>query len=182
MRLEALLAALAIATAPPVAAREKRPLSAERVRREIAARGAKPALARLYDDEDAWTSLTSRISDGDREWLEVAERLLAVAEDPAAYDLEASVGEALGRAPGQVLSVADERSEIAVSWVCGETASFEEDPSYEERVDLLAERERSVAAVRDPALAKKRDACLKELARARGAVERELKAATQKIG
>jgi hypothetical protein len=180
MRLAALLAAIAMAL--PAAAREKRPLSVERVRQEIAARGAKPALARLYDDEDAWTSLTSRISDGGLEWLKVAERFLAVAEDPAAYDLEASVGEALGRAPDHVLAVADERAEIAISWVCGETASFEEDPSYEERVDLLAERERAVAAVRDPVLAKKRDACLKELGKARQAVERELKAATQKIG
>jgi hypothetical protein len=182
MRLALGFAACALAAlALPAAARDKRPVSARRVEQEIATGGAKKALARLYDDEAAWASVTSRIADGGRDWLAIAERFLGVASDPAAYDLEAAVGEALEEAPQHVLAIADEKSEIAISWVCAETATVAEDPSDEERIDLLAAREKAVTSVKDPALAKKRDACLKALAQARQAVERELRDSTRKI-
>ena len=183
MRLPAVLAAFALlALALPAAAREKRPVTARRVEQEIAAGGAKKALSRLYDDEAAWESVTSRIAEGGNDWLTIAERLLSVASDPAAYDLEAAVGDALAAAPEHVLAIADEKGEIAVSWVCAETATVAEDPSDEERIDLLSEREKAVTSVKDPALAKKRSACLQGLARARQAVERELRESTRKIG
>lgn len=170
-----------VVAAWPASARDRRPVTARRVEQEIAVGGARKALARLYDDEASWSAVTSRISDGGRDWLKVAERFLSVASDPAAYDLEAALGEALAEAPDHVLMIADEKRKIAISWVCAETASFEEDPSYEERIDVLAEREKAVARVKDEALAKKRNACLKELARARQAVERELRDSTRKI-
>jgi hypothetical protein len=183
MRPSLLSTALAVAAlALPAAARDQRPVTAARVEQEIASRGAKKALARLYDDEAAWAVVTSRIADGSREWLVIAERFLGVASDPAAYDLEAAIGEALAAAPEQVLALADEKGEIAISWACAETASFEDDPSYEERIELLAQREKAVASVKRPALAERRDACVKALTRARQAVERELREATQKIG
>jgi hypothetical protein len=180
MRLTLVLAAFVLAM--PAAARGKRAVTPERLAEEIATRGAKPCLARLYEDEAAWADVTARIADGEREWLAIATRLLSVAQDPAAYDLEAAVGEALEHAPDHVLELADERGEIAVSWVCGETATFEEDPTEEDLIEMLVDREKAVRAVKEPALAKTRDACLKELAKARAGLERELREATRKIG
>ena len=171
-----------VALAFPASARDKRPVTASRVEQEIIAGGAKKALARLYDDEATWAVVTSRVADGGRDWLKVAERLLSVASDPAAYDLEAAVGDALESSPEHVLALADEKSEIALSWVCAETATVAEDPSDEERIDLLSAREKAVTGVKDPALAKQRAACLKGLAQARQAVERELRDSTRKIG
>ncbi len=168
---------LAMAAAPAAAALE--PAS---VMRDIDKRGAKQALARLAKQGADWGGLLDGVSSGGREWLRVANRLLAVAEDPEAYDLEAAVGEALAASPARVLEIADAGGEIQVSWVCDETTSFEKDPGLEERIALLADREDAVRSLRAPALAAKRATCLKSLEKARTGLERELSALTRKIG
>ena len=176
-RVLALALLLAICAAPAAVA-----LDSANVIRDIDKRGAKQALARLAKSDADWDGLLDGISAGGRAWLRVANRLLAVAEDPEAYDLEAAVGEALAAAPARVLEIADGGGEIQVSWVCDETTTFEEDPGLEERIALLADREDAVRSLRAPALAAKRATCLKSLEKARTGLERELSALTRKIG
>jgi len=128
-----------MAAAPLAAA-----LDPTRVMREIDRRGAQPVLTRLAKSDGEWDGLLDGVASGAREWLRVANRLLSVAEDPEAYDLEAAVGEALAAAPARVLEIADGGGEIQVSWVCDETTTFQEDPDLEERIALLADREDAV--------------------------------------
>ncbi len=163
-------------------AADRASVSSAGVLREIGSRGAKGALAHLARNDDVWNAVTDGIAGGDREWLRVADKLLSVAEDPEAYDLEAAVGEALAAAPVAVLEVADGGGEIQLSWVCDETATFEDDPELEERIALLTEREDAVRRVKQPALASTREMCLRKLARARAGLEKELQALTRKIG
>lgn len=158
------------------------PLSAEALLKAMRRDGVTVVLAAAVEDADAWETITDRIARGERAWLEVAERLLEIAADDEAQDLEAAVGEALARAPLRVLELADSGGEIGLAWVCAETPAFVEDPSYEERIETLARRERAVAAVKDPTLTKKRDACVRSLAKARAQVEKELREATRKLG
>ncbi len=152
------------------------------VMREIDKRGAQPVLTRLAKSDAGWAGLLDGIASGAREWLRLADRLLSVAEDPDAYDLEAAVGEALAAAPARVLEIADGGGEIQVSWVCDETTTFAEDPGLEERIALLSDREDAVRRLRAPALGAKRATCLKSLEKARTGLERELRALTRKIG
>ena len=165
-----------MAAAPTAAA-----LDPASVLRDIEKRGAQSALTRLAKSDADWDGVLDGVASGAREWLRVADRLLKVAEDPEAYDLEAAVGEALAAAPARVLEIAD-GGEIQVSWVCDETTTFDEDPGLEERIALLADREDAVRGLRAPALAAKRATCLKFLEKARTGLERELRALTRKIG
>jgi hypothetical protein len=157
-------------------------ISADAVLRGIGRRGAREELARVSRDDADWAAVTDGIAAGEAPWLEVADALLAVADDPEAYDLEAAVGEALAVAPGRVLERADSGGEIEVSWVCDETTTFEDDPDLEERIALLTEREEAVRRVKTAGLAAKRERCLRILAKARGGLEKELQSLTRKIG
>jgi hypothetical protein len=159
-----------------------RPLTPESILRAIRARGDIAVLADLKGDTDTWDRLMNQIAGGQPAWLDVADRLLGVADDDEATDLESAVGAALTRAPEVVLQSADSGGEIALTWVCSETDSLAKDSGYEARIAMLAERERAVRAVKAPGLTKKREACLKGLQKARVDLERELRAATEKIG
>lgn len=157
-------------------------VSADAVLRGIAKRGAREELFRVSRDDADWAALTDGIAEGGAAWLEVANALLAVADDPEAYDLEAAVGEALASAPIRVLEMADAGGEMEIAWVCDETPTFEKDPDLEERIALLTEREEAVRHVKLAGLATKRERCLRILGKARGGLERELQALTRKIG
>ena len=159
LRVFAAIAMVASASAAEQIA--KRPQSGE-IQHEIRSVGAKAALNALYRDDAQWTAVLRGIASGDADWLSVGEALRRVSDAHLSEQLDAAVGEALGKNAQLVLSRATGPFEL--SSVC--SSPDIDDERFDTFRTALAELNRRISGVErvtDATLARVRTDCLASL-------------------
>ena len=132
-----------------------------RIRNEGAA-----AVIRSLWDTPRWSELTDEVASGDARWINVAVALAPGSDAGSTSELNDALVVALSRNPAYVLSAVptnpSDTNPIGLSILC----EGPQDPpeTYAAALAELKEEETAVRAVRDEALAGKKDLCLKKLA------------------
>jgi hypothetical protein len=129
------------------------------VAKDIAARGAEAAVAKLTKSGD-YDRVLDRIDQGDARWIALAPKIAPGVDAGNAEALVISLAFALPKNPRAVLAIVGGKDGFPVDDVCG--APFIEGtvksvPTY------IKKAEAAVLRVSDPALAETKDACLAQL-------------------
>jgi hypothetical protein len=135
-------------------------LTLEQAKRIVRDQGPRKAVETSL--EGKWTQLLEAIATGEPGWLDMAIQLGAHSDAEASESLSAAMGEALRRAPREVLLRLDGKP-FSPSGVCGNSFA---DLAIQGATDAeagLASQEAAVAKVRDPKLKQRRDVCLKQI-------------------
>jgi hypothetical protein len=144
---------------------------------DIARRGPRPVLDELYAREARWRPVIEGVATGQPKWLEVAARFKPVAlrNLSVSQELTVAVSRALEREPAQVLAVLE--GAFDTDDVCSlNTVEDSLGEEYDLALRTVERRERAVARVTAPALAKRRDDCLEFLRELKGEVVRNRQA------
>jgi hypothetical protein len=131
--------------------------------REVLWKGLRPA-----DDGKVFDALIEKIRSGETRWLQLAARLRPVSEAAASERLDSAVGDALPRAPGRVLRIAEPGAapgSFSIASICSGRFLLREDSAPENARRWYENSERALMGFRSAALESKRIACLAEVKR-----------------
>ena len=151
---------------PPRRLNDQRALSPAMLRSEIALRGAKAVLNRLWNVPqrmgEGWLAVEEHVADGSDEWLGIAEQLAAVTDAGASHGLEIALHHALAKNPAGVLHMTP-RIPFAIEAIC---ANGDDEAEPQQEVHELRAALSAVLGVKVPKLRSQRDRCAKALAAA----------------
>ncbi len=136
------------------------PVTPAEVSAMIAAQGAQPTVAALYDDGEnsRWTTVMGGVASGAAEWLALVPSLIPGTENATAYEIGDALKVAMVANPTAVLTLIDEANPMLTTDAVCSAAGIEQTPEwYDNYYDALTP---AVESVTDPALATKKAACL----------------------
>ncbi len=131
--------------------------------KEVLWKGLRPA-----DDGKVFGALIEKVQSGDARWLQVAARLRPVSDAGASERLDGAVSDALPRAPGRVLRIAEPGAApggFSIASICSGRFLLTEDSTPEKAKRWYENSERALMGFRSSALESKRIACLAEVKR-----------------
>jgi len=131
--------------------------------REVLWKGLWPA-----DNGKVLGALIEKIRSGETGWLQLAARLRPVSDAAASEKLDSAVSDALPRAPGRVLRIAElgaAPGSFSIASICSGPSLRTEDSAPESARRWYENSERALMGFRSPALESKRTACLAEVKR-----------------
>ena len=131
--------------------------------KEVLWKGLWPA-----DDGKVFDALIEKIQSGDARWLQLAARLRAVSDAGASERLDGAVSDALPRAPGRVLRIAEPGAApggFSIASICSGRSLLMEDGAPERARRWYENSERALMGFRSATLESKRIACLAEVKR-----------------
>lgn len=131
----------------------------EMVEATLAEKGVRVTLETYFDCQRTSGTAYEKIASGSRAWIALAEKMIAVSDACYTEGIQASLGEAMRRAPRRVLPLVGKMPVLAPEYVCLPFISAEQ-PVAAQLQDLRASR-RAIAAVRMPRLSNQRAACLR---------------------
>lgn len=143
-------------------------LTATQVHELIDAKGARGAVAQLFDSDAHEMALANGIGTGESEWLRVAQRLRPGSDAASGEILCTAVQEALPKNPAGVLSLVHQGA-FSVENACAMYGfgQIEDERPVPVLLGLVDVRVRAVESVRSAELALEREACLGALRKLR---------------
>lgn len=151
-------ATLAVVVGPSFAD-ARRPPEPSEVVRSLAVRGVQATLETDFSCETYEGSAHERIARAERAWIAVAERAIAVSDACYTEGIQSALGEAMRRAPRDVLPLVGKSPRLEAEYICLPFISAEQ-PLAQQLTEVRTSK-RAIAAVRSAGLSKQRMACLR---------------------
>lgn len=134
-------------------------LTPEKVEDALAGQGAQATLTAYFSCEKYDGSAYEKIATGARPWVALAERMIAHSDACYTEGIQAALGDAMRRAPRNVLGLVGKTVPLGAEHICVPFISDEQPLAAQ--LEELAKSRRAIAAVRFTRLAAQRAACLR---------------------
>jgi hypothetical protein len=145
----------------------------EAIEASLAEKGPQATLAAYFSCEKEDGSAYPAIAGGSREWVALAEKMIAYTDACYTESLQAALGAAMRKSPRNVLPLVDKTPALSADHICLPFISDEQPVAAQARE--IQKSRRAIASVRDRRLAKPKAACLRFI---RGAAKNLSSAAT----
>lgn len=119
----------------------------------------KATLEKHFNCEHYEGSAYERIASGSRKWVRLAERMLQYSDACYTEGIQASLGKAMQKAPGNVLPLVDKTSTLSASYICLPFISSEL-PIRQQLTEVTKSRS-AIQGIHDNRLQIQKSACLK---------------------
>jgi hypothetical protein len=139
-----------------------KPITAAQVEREINRVGATQAIRNLSSSplDKSWQQIEAHISNGEKEWVNIAKSLSTGADAGYAASLLISLAKALPKNPQNVLPLIDAQPYLSVSQLCGAPFIEPEESFYQQ---YLKDTKEALENLKNPQLEQQRQLCLKKI-------------------
>lgn len=134
-------------------------ITVDAVEASLAEKGPRAALEAYFSCENYDASAYPAIAGGSREWVALAEKMIAYSDACYREGIQAALGEAMRKFPRNVLPLVDKTPALGADHICLPFISNEQ--SIAAQAKELQKSRRAISAVRDGQLSKPRAACLR---------------------
>jgi hypothetical protein len=134
-------------------------ITVDAIEASLAEKGPRATLEAYFSCEKYDGSAYPAIAGGSREWVSLAEKMIAHSDACYMEGIQAALGEAMRKSPRNVLRLVDKTPALGADHICLPFISSEQ--SIAAQVKELRKSRRAISAVRDRQLSKPRAACLR---------------------
>jgi hypothetical protein len=134
-------------------------ITVDAVEASLAQNGPRATLEAYFSCENYEGSAYPAIAGGSREWVALAEKMIAHSDACYAEGIQAALGEAMRKSPRHVLRLVDKTPALGADHICLPFISNEQ--SITAQATELQKSRRAISAVRNSRLSKPRAACLR---------------------
>lgn len=143
----------------PSLAGEATRVCVETVEASLKEAGTQATLKKYFNCEQYEGSAYEEIASGSKKWVDLAEQMLQYSDACYTEGIQASLGKAMQKAPGNVLPLVDKTSTLSASYICLPFISSEL-PIRQQLTEVTKSRS-AIQGIHDNRLQIQKSACLK---------------------